>query len=878
MPRPDFPKGKTCFLCILYFGNRFGHINPLSLRIGIVGWHYPLFSLSCGIFEQSELKGLRYIFIFLLLAFGIISGASAQQGTLNGSVSTMSQPMQGAFIRVSPIGKGTQSDASGKFSMKLPSGQDLIVEISFLGMTTKKYRIRLKPDEVRQLNAELEEESKEGADVVVTGKRELREQVSTITLDPKIAKFMPSPFGDFNKVLATLPGVVSNNELSSSYSVRGGNFNENLVYVNDMEIYRPFLVSSGQQEGLSFVNPDMVKSVDFSSGGFQARYGDRLSSVLNVQYKTPKKAAGSISLGILTQTGHLEGADSSGRISWVLGLRRKDARYLFGGSKLIKGFDVKGEYLPLFFDAQSFVTIDLTPEKNRGKDAGRTTLGILNSFARNRYAVRPASRETQFGTIQRVLRLYTAFEGEESLNYDTWQTGIRLSHRWNEHFRSDFVPSFVSTRERERVDVEGGYRLCDVETNQSKADFNKCIATRGVGTEYRYARNRLEGTIFQINQRNYYQSDSSRFETEFGWNAGSEQLNDYLYEYQFIDSSDFVSEKAPLISTQNLNTYRAGAYLQQTFRINGRSTLNYGIRAGWWSGNGEFILSPRLQYSWKPAWKKDWIFRASGGIYQQQPFYRELRDYSGKLNMNLRSQKSAQLVLGANNRFMLWDREFQLNQEVYGKYLWDVVPYDVDNVRIRYYANNKAVAYAWGYDLRIGGEFIRGSESWFSLGVLSTRENVAGDSSNVYDENGENVIARNPIGFIRRPTDQRVTMGIFFQDHLPKNPSVRMYLNLLIGTGLPFGPPASPDNRATLKAPPYRRVDIGFSKVLSLSDRSTWLGRRFESIWMGVEILNLIGAENTISYTWIKDVYNVQYAVPNTLSTRFLNLRLQVKF
>ena len=804
--------------------------------------------------------------------------AQGGMGTLNGSVSVLSEPLQGAFVKVASLGKGTQSDVNGKFSLKLPAELDLLVEVSYLGMKTRQYRMRLKTSEVRQLNAELEEEVKEGKDVVVTGKREFREQVSLTSLDPKIAKLMPSPFGDFNKVLATLPGVVSNNELSSSYAVRGGNFNENLVYVNDMEIYRPFLVSAGQQEGLSFVNPDMVKSVDFSSGGFQARYGDKLSSVLNVQYKTPKKFAGSLSLGILTQTGHLEGADSSGRVSWVLGLRRKDARYLFTGSRLIKGFDVQGQYLPQFVDAQSFVTIDLSSKEGRKKNPGRTTLGILNAFARNRYTVRPASRETQFGTIQRVLRLYTAYEGEESLNYDTWQTGLRLSHKWTSSFRSDFVPSIVSTRERERVDVEGGYRLCDVETNQSKTDFNKCIATRGVGTEYRYARNRLEGTILQFNQRNYYQKDSSRFETEFGWNASSERLDDYLYEYKFVDSSDFVSESLPLISSNSLRTLRAGAYAQQTFRASERMSLTYGLRAAWWSGNGEFILSPRLQVSYRPDWKKDWLFKAASGIYQQQPFYRELRDYSGNLNINLKSQKSAQLVLGASRKFMLWNREFQLNQEVYGKYLWDVVPYDVDNVRIRYYAKNNATAYALGYDLRVGGEFIRGAESWFSLGILSTRENVQGDSSLRYDAAGENVIGKVPVGYIRRPSDQRVTLGIFFQDHLPKNPSVRMYLNMVVGTGLPFGPPDSPNYRATLKAPPYRRVDIGFSKVLSLGDKSTWLGRRFETIWMGIEILNLIGAENTISYTWIKDVYDVQYAVPNTLSTRFLNLRLQVKF
>ena len=824
---------------------------------------------------------MKNIFLFLFLSIAlVIPGflqAQTPTATLNGSVSVLSEPLQGAFVRVASISRGTQSDASGKFTLKLPAETDLLVEVTYLGMKTRKYRIRLKVNEVRQLNAELEEEIKEVTEHVVTGKREFRDQVSITTIDPKVAKLMPSPFGDFNKVLATLPGVVSNSELSSSYSVRGGNYNENLVYVNDMEIYRPFLVSSGQQEGLSFINPDMVKSVDFSTGGFQARYGDKLSSVLNVQYKTPKKFAGSLSLGVLTQTAHIEGADSSGRISFVTGFRRKDARYLFSGSKFIKGFDVKGEYLPQFVDAQSFVTIDLTGKERRKTDPNRTTLGILNAFARNRYTVRPASRETQFGTIQRVLRLYTAYEGEESLNYDTWQTGIRLSHHWTPSFRSDFVPSFVSTRERERVDVEGGYRLCDVETNQSKANYNQCIATRGVGTEYRYARNRLEGLIFQFNQRNYYQADSSRFETEFGWNASSEKLNDFLYEYKFVDSSDFVSESDPLISSNTLQTIRAGAYLQQNFRINDQANLNYGVRAAWWSGNREFIISPRMQFSYKPVWKKDWLFKASAGIYQQQPFYRELRDYQGRLNMNLKAQKSAQLVLGGNYKFQFWGREFQLNQEVYGKYLWDVVPYDVDNVRVRYYAKNNATAYAWGYDMRVGGEFIRGAESWFSLGVLSTRENVIGDSTNSYDADG-NLIGRNPTGYIRRPSDQRVTLGVFFQDHLPKNPSVRMYLNMVIGTGLPFGPPNSPDNRATLKAPPYRRVDIGFSKVVSLGDKSTWLGKRFETIWIGLEILNLIGAENTISYTWIKDVYDVQYAVPNTLSTRFLNLRLQVKF
>jgi hypothetical protein len=792
----------------------------------------------------------------------LLSAQPTTTGTLKGTVTINSEPLQGAFIRIKNLQRGTQSDGAGKFSLRLPAEIPLNIEVSLLGMRTIEYTIILKANEIRQLNAEMEEEVKESQTVEITAKKDLRDQVSIVTLDPKIAKLMPSPFGDFNKVLATLPGVVSNSELSSTYSVRGGNYNENLVYVNDMEIYRPFLISAGQQEGLSFINPDLVKSVEFSTGGFQARYGDKLSSVLNVQYKRPRKFGGSASLGILVQTGHAEGADSSGRFSYVLGIRRKDARYLFGASKIIKGLDVQGEYLPQFVDAQSYVTIDLTPSRIRKDQPDRTTLGILNAYSRNRYLVRPASRETQFGTIQRVLRLYTAYIGEEYMYYDTWQSGLKLSHKWNQNWKSDLSASFVSTVERERVDVEGGYRLCDVETNFSKSNFNQCVFTRGVGTEYRYARNRLEGRIYQLMQRNYHQKDSGDFVTEFGWNASLEDLSDQLYEYQFVDSSDFVKVSKPLISNQNLNSLRLGAYAQQTWQISPQASLHYGIRASYWTLNKELIVSPRMQFSWKPDWKKDWVFKASAGIYQQQAFYRELRDFQGNVNRDLKAQKSYQGVLGANCRFTLWNREFQFNQEVYGKYLWDVVPYDMDNVRIRYYGKNNSTAYAIGYDMRIGGEFIKGAESWFSLGVMSTRENVEGDGK----------------GYIRRPTDQRVTLGIFFQDHLPKNPSARMYLNLVVGTGLPFGPPNSLENRAALISPAYRRVDIGFSKVISLGNNATWVGKRFESIWLGLEFLNLIGAENTISYTWIKDVFDTQYAIPNTLSTRFVNFRVQVKF
>lgn len=765
-----------------------------------------------------------------------------------------------ASITVEETQKGIYANSLGEYQLKLEANKTFTLIFKNLGHIPVRKSVKVQEKEVIYVDADLKPDQKQGQEVEVIGKKEFRDQTSVTTLDPKLARLIPTPFGDFNKILATLPGVVSNNELSSSYSVRGGNYDENLVYVNDMEVYRPFLVRAGQQEGLSFVNPDLVSEVEFSTGGWQSRYGDKLSSVLNIKYKEPTKHAGSLSLGILSRGAHAEGASKNRRITYVAGVRQKTAQYLFQANKVFKGLEVQGEYFPRFTDFQTYLTFDLTGKETFKETPRKTVFGVLGAVARNRYLVRPTTRESQFGTLQRVFRLTAAFDGQETMNYTTYQLGLKLSHKYNNRWRSDVTLSGVNTRERENIDLEGGYRLCDIETNPSKTNFNQCIFERGIGTEYNYARNRLDGNIFNLLNRNYFRHDTNSL-IEFGVGAAAEHLDDNLYEYRFVDSADYVTVTPPLIAINQLNSYRANGYAQQT-RFFNKSTLTYGIRANYWTLNKQLIVSPRVQYSYKPGWKNDFVFKISSGRYAQPAFYRELRNYQGALNRQLKAQDSWHFVMGSDFKFKMYGRDFKFTGEMYGKYITNVVPYDVDNVRLRYFGTNSATAYAVGTDLRIGGEFVKGAESWFSLGVLSTRENVEGDNK----------------GYIRRPTDQRVTLGIFFQDHLPNRPSARMYLNTIVGTGLPFGPPQNINNRSSLVAPAYRRVDIGFSKVLSLADKSTKTGRYFESLWLSLEVLNLTGAPNVISYTWIKDIYDNQFAIPNTLSARFLNVRAIVRF
>lgn len=748
---------------------------------------------------------------------------------------------------------------NGDYRLKLSAGSYNLV-YKRLGFRSKTLAVSPKAGETITLKVVLETEVNTAAETEIVSQTDKRDQVSMITLNARNAKLMPSTFGDFNRMLASLPGVVSNNELSSQYAVRGGNFDENLVYVNDMEIYRPFLVRSGQQEGLSFVNPDLVKSVEFSTGGWQPRFGDKLSSVLNVEYKQPTKWDASATLGILSQGGHIEGITKNKRISFVAGVRRKSAQYLFDKSFLTKGLEVTGEYKPRFVDAQANITFDLTPRSDSASEK-KTTLTTLFSYAGNRYQVKPASRESDFGTIQKKFRIFIAFDGQEIMNYDTWQAGFKLSKVFSRKLRSDLILSGVTTKERESIDVEGGYNICDVQTDRTKSDYNQCTFSRGVGTMYTYGRNDLDALIVNLLSRNYYKP-SEKHHIEYGAGYTQERIRDDLYNYSFIDSVDYTHITEFMQHVNTTLVHRFSAYVQHKWDLSERSTLTYGVRANYGSLNKQMLVSPRLQFSIHPKWEKDVLFRFATGYYQQPPLYREMRDSTGYLNKNLKAQTSVHFIAGSDIKFKMWNRDFKFTAEAYFKNMWHVVAYDVDNVRLRYYANNNTVAYTTGADFRVSGEFVRGAESWFSLGFLRAREDLGFDT----------------VGYVRRPTDQLLTFNIFFQDHLPNNPSARVYLNTAFGTGLPFGPPRDLTNRAAITGPAYRRVDIGFSKVLTMADKTTRMGRYFDSVWIGLEILNIMGVSNTISYTWIKDFSNNSFAIPNTLSTRFYNLRVIMNF
>jgi hypothetical protein len=802
---------------------------------------------------------LRFLTILLLILS--FEKTIAQQAIIKGTVTgTDGEKLFNAEIIWVEGNITVPTNDKGHYSILVSPGT-VTLKIRYESHKEQVLTVELKAGEKQTRDIKLEPEIKSLNTVTVEGSpynpNANRNEVSTLKIDPKTPKYLPSAFGDFNKILATVGmGVVSNSELSSQYAVRGGNFDENLVYVNDMEVYRPFLVRAGQQEGLSFVNPDMVSDIEFSAGGWQPKYGDKLSSVLAIKYKEPKRFKGSATLGILGFAAHVEGRTKNRRVSYVIGARNKNSQYL------LNTMPTKGEYKPRFYDIQSFVVFDLTHRRDSFDFEKRTTLSVLTSYAINEYNILPTKRQTTFGTLSDAYRLEVVFDGKETMNYNTLQNGLKLSHIDTARgLKLDFMGSAVHSAEREFFDIETIYKLCEIETAQNSANFNECILTKGSGSNFRHARNELQVTILTLSHKGQYDWNSKN-QLQWGISEGTEIIKDKLSEYSFDDSAQYITITEKLNSTADLTSYRTQGYIQHTWKPDSINVITYGVRVNYWSLNNQVFASPRLQYAIKPRWKRDVLLKAATGVYQQPAFYREMRAYDGSINKNIKAQTSYHIIVGSDYNFKIWKRNFKFISELYYKYLTNVIPYDMDNVRLRYYALNNAKAYATGIDLRVSGEFIKGEESWFSLSLLDTREDVEGDSK----------------GYIRRPSDQRLTAGIFFQDHIPNNPSLKMYLNFVYGTGLPFGPPKLPAYRSAFDGPSYNRVDIGFSKLVSFQDKEKLDKKGLESVWISLEILNLLGAANTISYTWVRDFDNNQYAVPNTLSARFVNLRMIARF
>ena len=811
----------------------------------------------------------------LLLTFTLLLSVLGYGQTISGLITDEENNILSA-VNISVLGKsiGVISEADGLYSLTIPANRSVVIGYSFIGYHIEKIRIpMLKKGQTYTLNIQLQSSSTLLDDVIVTDQKSRKKSFSRIK--PKHVSVLPGNSGGIEAILKTLPGVSSANELSSQYSVRGGNFDENLVYVNGIEVYRPFLVRSGQQEGLSFVNTDMVGSIQFSAGGFEAKYGDKMSSVLDITYKRPRETAASLQLSMLGGSGHIEGTNKNGRLSYLIGARHKTSKYLFNA------MDTKADYIPKFSDLQAFINYELNTDWQ---------ISFLGNISKNEYTMIPENRDTDFGTINEALKLRIYFEGQEVDKYETYFGALSTTYQPSTELNLQFTTSAFQTFEQENFDILGEYWLYQLENNLGSDEFGDVAFDRGVGKYINHARNSLNARVLNFSHKGNYNKEAIK--VDWGFRMQKEEIEDKISEWNLIDSAFFnfphpidsignptsnpnqqivMSE---LLKTQiNLSSYRNSGYMQVSKDI-GNLTINAGTRGSYWTYNEELLMSPRASLAYAPIWEKDVVFRAATGIYYQSPFYKELRTPEGTLNSNIKAQKSTHYVLAADYLFYKWGRPFKWITEVYYKDLENLIPYKVDNVRIQYLANDLSNGYATGIDIKVNGEFVPGVESWASLSVMKTAEDIVGDTK--IDANGNTVEA----GYIPRPTDQRVNFSMFFQDYIPGKPKYKMHLNLIYGTGLPFGPPNGEKYQDVLRIPNYRRVDIGFSAVLKSADKKSklkWLNT-FNSIWVSAEVFNLLDINNTVSYLWVADVSGREYAVPNYLTARQLNAKLIFRF
>lgn len=832
--------------------------------------------------------------LLLALSFLSVQAVRAQStGTVRGTVrDDAGAGLPQANVQVLGSALGAVCDEQGRYSLSLPANRAWTIRFSYTGHVMQEETVELAPGETRVVDARLRLTSLPTFEV--QDRRSDREG-GVQRIDPRLARFNPMPGGGVEALLTGQLGVVARNELSSGYSVRGGNFDENLVYVNDIEVYRPFLVRAGQQEGLSFPNPDMIERITFSAGGFEARYGDKLSSVLDIQYKRPREFAGSAMASMLGGAVHLESPMLNRRLRQITGFRYRTNQWLLSGG------DTQGEYRPAYTDLQSYWTYDL-------KD--NLELGFLGLYSRNLYDVVPQSRTTEFGPFSQPLRFTVYFDGRERTAFETWFGALSLNAKPSKDLLLKFQASAFRTFESERFTIQGQYRLGELERDLGSDQFGEVVRDLGVGTFLDHARNDLDATVLTVAHKGYLQLPGSYL--QWGVDARREAINDRLNEWSLIDSADYsvplnggedLALSYALKSKLGMKSTRASAYVQNTWRWERGDdrwwTLVAGARAQHWTYNGQTVASPRARLTWHPGWKRvlgpdsvidrDYSFWLATGLYYQPPFYREVRRPDGTLNPGIRAQRSIHFLLGMDRWFEIWDRPFKFTTEAYYKRMDDLIPYEVDNIRIRYYGTNNARGYAVGLDTKLAGQFIEGIDSWMSVGILQAREdlkddfyywrfNAAGDTIRpgyTFDQVAVDSSRVEP-GWIPRPTDQRVGVSLFFQDEMPRWPTFKVHVSIVFGTGLPFGPPNFNRYADTLRTQIYRRVDIGFSKqFLGAEGQSTrgWR-KRISNLWLTAEVFNLLNINNTIDHTWVTDVVGRQYSIPDYLTPRRFNLKL----
>jgi hypothetical protein len=828
------------------------------------------------------------VFIFLVF-IALSSSAQKKVAFVSGKVIDENEnAVAGATVTILGKQNGILTSDSGSFRIKVPAEKAFALIFSHADFHDVQKNFYLSESEEEQVTVRLLRNSKTLETVVISDEKE-RKETGLIKINPKSAVTLPGVTGGVEGLIKTLVG--SNNELTSQYSVRGGNYDENLIYINDFEIYRPYLVRNGQQEGLSFINPELVKNIDFYNGGFQAKYGDKISSVLDIQYKKPVTFGGSVYISPLEQGLHLEGSSKNKKLSWLFGVRNKTYK------NLLSSQETKGNYVPSASDLQAYLTYKISQ---------KLQLEVLGIISGSRFSLIPESAQKSTAVFSPLftanLGLDIFFDGQEKDNYSNNLIGVSLVHSVNKKVKLKWMMSRYGDNENENFDITGAYLFGERSFDKTKPDFGKIINPLGAGVYQNYARNALDIQVYNFSHKGSYELGKHFLQ----WGAGIDHtiINDHVNEWEFQDSAGYSLPFNPnqinlsnvLKSDANLTVDKYSGYMQDNIRLSGtvtQVTLQAGVRFNYNSFNKEFLISPRAQISYKPDWKNDIVFKASAGIYDQPPFYREMRRYDGSVNTALKSQKSIQYVAGFDYNLSDGNTPMRITTEAYYKSLWDVDPYDIDNLRIQYFGENNARAYAAGIETRLFTELVKDAESWFSIGISRTKENIDNDFYYTFkNAEGEVISAKTTdqvvadsvktnVGWVRRPSDRLITMGLFLQDYLSTNKNFKVHLNMIYGSNMSYNIPNSVRYRNALIIEPYIRVDIGFSALL-LSEKSLRRShspfRSFENIWASLEVFNLIDRANVISYQLIKDFNNDIFTIPNRLTPRMLNFKLLARF
>jgi len=800
----------------------------------------------------------------------------AQTATIKGTVKNSKRnPIEGVAISFDDS-KGTTTNKKGEYTLTIPARKEIVIIYSHVSYNALYKKVKIPKKRTFRYSPTMSFKTEEINEVTIQDKRKAVEGFTTVKKE--ILKKLPGANAGVENLLMTFAGVNNNNELSTQYNVRGGNFDENLVYVNGIEIYRPFLVRSGQQEGLSFVNTEMIQNINFSAGGFQAKYGDKLSSVLDITYRKPTKTATNINLNLLGGSVTFEGSFLKKKLTTLTSLRYRNNQLL------VNTKDTETNYKPLFADIQTFLSY---------KFSDKLSVDFLGNLSINNYNYTPLTRKTKFGTLDNPIELVVFYQGNENDKFNTLFGALNTVYRHSDNLKLTLTTSAYNTKEEEFFDIIGAYSLNQTNTDPDSPNSGETQFSKGIGGQINHSRNELDALIKNIQLKISSRDEDGHF--ELGMKIQKENIIERINEWELIDSTGFairpISHIVPnnqpespytgpiepyqsIRANNNVDINRFSSFLQWSKKTEWNEHevwYNLGVRTQIWTVNSEGFssspqqtVSPRAQFSIKPNSEKDLLYRISGGLYHQPPSYKALKNYEGKIISDVKAQQSFHLVLGNEYSFQMWDRPFKLTTEAYSKTLNDVNAYTVDNVRIRYRADNVTTASAIGLDLRLNGEFVPGNESWISLGILNTTENI--------DNQGK----------ISRPSDQRFKLGILFQDYVPTIPDLKVYLNLVYNSGLPGGSPSYNDPYAyQSRLPGYKRADVGFSYIIvdkAKKYKSGFLSH-FKELNVGFEIFNIFDILNTNTTTWVHDAYSKQiFGVPNYMTSRVLSVKLEMRF